>query len=329
MIGYPWFALALSHSTLDSIDPFRMNYKDTLHLPKTDFPMKADLVSREPVRLKRWEAEDVYAQIQEARKGAPALRAARRPALCQRRCPHRHRAEQDAQGHDRQIENDGGFSRAVSCRAGTATACRSSSRWSRNRADYRRWRCARKRRLYARKFIDVQRAQFKRLGVSAIGTIRISRSRRTTRRDHARLRHVVEKGLVYQCKKPVYWSTGRQTALAEAEVEYRPHSPAIYVKFAVTPGTRGQGDMVIWTTTPWTLPANLGITLHPDFKYSARPWRDPKSGAVETLVVADGLAEAVSRETGWEAAARRSGDFRAGTSRTRRLAHPFLHRVSL
>src|SRR5258708_38156561 len=80
----------------------------------------------------------------------------------------------------------------------------------------------------------------------------------------------VEQGLVYRSKKPVYWSTGAQTALAEAEVEYAEREdPAIYVEFPVV---NGQGilsaaKMVIWTTTPWTLPANVAIAVHPDAEY--------------------------------------------------------------
>jgi len=280
-----------------------MNYKDTLQLPKTDFPMKADLVKREPEILKRWEADDVYSQIQKASAGAPIF-----------------------------ILHDGPPFANGDVHMGTALnkvlkdlVVKSHAMAGFNAPYLPGWDChglpiefkvvkearglspvevRRKSEAMARKFIDIQRTQFKRLGIFGEWnrpylTLDPAYEASVLRAFAA----LVEKGLVYQSKKPVYWSTGALTALAEAEVEYQDRiSPAIYVKFSATSGKLAElgAKIVIWTTTPWTLPANLGITLHPEFKYSARPWRDPKSGAVETLVIADELTESVARETGWE-----------------------------
>jgi isoleucyl-tRNA synthetase len=309
-----------------------MNYKDTLQLPKTDFPMKADLVKREPEILKRWEAEDVYGQIQKARAGAPTF-----------------------------ILHDGPPFANGDVHMGTALnkvlkdlVVKSHSMAGFCSPYLPGWDChglpiefkvvkearglspvevRQKSEAMARKYVGVQRTQFQRLGIFGEWahpylTLDPAYEASVLRAFAA----MVDKGLVYQSKKPVYWSTGALTALAEAEVEYQDRiSPAIYVKFPATTGKLAElgAKVVIWTTTPWTLPANLGITLHPEFKYSARPWRDPKSGAVETLVVADGLAESFARETGWEAAGDAVWQFQGKEVENEKAAHPFLHRGSL
>ena len=103
-------------------------WKDTVNLPRTDFPMRANLPTTEPQVIARWEADRLYDRIRERRAGRPEVRPARRPAVRQRRHPHRHRAQQDPQGLHRQVADDGRLRRAVRARAGTATACRSSSR---------------------------------------------------------------------------------------------------------------------------------------------------------------------------------------------------------
>ena len=88
----------------------------------------------------------------------------------------------------------------------------------------------------------------------------------------------MEKDLVYQSKKPVFWSTGAQTALAEAEVEYKERTdPSIYVEFPILTGPfAGKASIAIWTTTPWTIPANLAITVHPAYKYLVQEFRHPE-----------------------------------------------------
>jgi isoleucyl-tRNA synthetase len=157
-----------------------------------------------------------------------------------------------------------------------------------------------KSEAFARKFVDIQRAQFKRLGVFGDW-------------DHpyltldpayeAKILHAfaifVEKGLVYESLKPVFWSTGAQTALAEAEVEYQDREDtAVYVKFPIASGDlAGKASIAIWTTTPWTLPANLAIALHPTELYVCREFR--KSGVSETLVLAERLVEGFCAATGF------------------------------
>ena len=133
----------------------------------------------------------------------------------------------------------------------------------------------------ARKFIDIQRGQFKRLGVfgdwqNPYLTLDPAYETEIIRA----FGKLVDKGLVYQSKKPVYWSTGALTALAEAEIEYHEEdSPAIYVKFPLTSGPlAGKASIVIWTTTPWTLPANQAVAVNAGFGYRAQTLPQPAHG---------------------------------------------------
>ena len=304
-----------------------MNYKDTLHLPKTDFPMKADLVTREPERLKIWEAQGLYQSIQEARKGAPLF-----------------------------VLHDGPPFANGDVHMGTALnkVLKDLIVKSKTMAGFCSpyvpgWDChglpiefkvvkesrglspvevRRRSEEYARKFIDVQRGQFKRLGVlgdweNPYLTLDPGYEAEIIRA----FAKFVEKGLVYQSKKPVYWSTGAQTALAEAEVEYADRTdPAIYVKFPLVTGElAGKANMVIWTTTPWTLPANVAIAVAPKQEYVLVTLG--RDGWAEDFFVARPLLESFARETelqvyGEVASVR--GEQLAGLE----AQHPFLDRRS-
>ncbi len=245
------------------------SYKDTLNLPKTDFPMKAGLTAREPEILAKWDKEGLYERIQEARKGAPLY-----------------------------VLHDGPPFANGDVHMGTALnkVLKDFVVKSRTMAGYLApfipgWDChglpiefkvvkeskglspveVRKRsEEYARKFIDIQRRQFRRLGVLGDWEHPYLTLEPGYEADIVRsFARFVEAGLVYRSKKPVLWSTGAQTALAEAEVEYQDKiSTAIFVKFAVATGQyAGEASIVIWTTTPWTLPANLAIAVHPEHAY--------------------------------------------------------------
>ncbi|MEI9893671.1 MAG: isoleucine--tRNA ligase [Chthoniobacter sp.] len=304
-----------------------MNYKDTLHLPKTDFPMKADLVTREPGRLKIWEEQGLYAQIQEARKDAPLF-----------------------------VLHDGPPFANGDVHMGTALnkVLKDLVVKSKTMAGFRApfipgWDChglpiefkvvkesrglspvevRRKSEEYARKFIDIQRGQFKRLGVfgewaDPYLTLAPGYEAEIIRA----FAKFVEKGLVYQSKKPVYWSTGAQTALAEAEVEYADRTdPAIYVKFPIVTGElAGKANMVIWTTTPWTLPANVAIAVAPKQEYVLVTLG--RDGWAEDFFVARPLLEAFVKATELQVygeVASVTGERLAGLE----AQHPFLDRKS-
>ena len=259
--------------------------------------MKADLVKREPERLRAWEASGLYARIQESRKDAPLF-----------------------------VLHDGPPFANGDVHMGTALnkILKDLIVKSKTMAGFRApfipgWDChglpiefkvvkesrglspvevRRKSEQYARKFVDIQRQQFKRLGVFGDWEDPYLTLAPGYEAEIIRAFAVfVEKGLVYQAKKPVYWSTGAQTALAEAEVEYADRvDPAIYVKFPIVTGElAGKANMVIWTTTPWTLPANVAIAVHPRQEYVLVTLG--RDGWAEDFVVARALLESFLRET--------------------------------
>jgi len=307
------------------------NYKETLNLPRTEFPMKADLIKREPARLARWEAGNLYRRIQDARAGAPlfvlhdgppfangdvhmgtALNKILKDFIVKSKTMLGYRAPYIPgwDCHGLPIE----FKVVKESRGLTPPEIR------------------RKSEAYARKYIDIQRTQFRRLGVFGDWehpylTLAPGYEAEIIRSFAA----FVEKGLVYQSKKPVYWSTGAQTALAEAEVEYADRTdPSIFVRFAITSGAlAGKADVVIWTTTPWTLPANVAIALHPRHRYVARTFRHRESGEEATLLLAEALIPAFTEATGWEPL---PGDPVAAASGAEwegvQTRHPFLERSS-
>lgn len=303
------------------------SYKDTLNLPKTDFPMKAGLVAREPEMLARWEASGLYRRIQEARKDAPLF-----------------------------VLHDGPPFANGDVHMGTALnkVLKDFIVKSRTMLGFRApfvpgWDChglpiefkvvkesaglspveVRKRsEEYARKFIDVQRTQFRRLGVFGDWENPYLTLAPEYEAEIIRAFAVfVEKGLVYQSKKPVYWSTGAQTALAEAEVEYADRvDPAIYVKFPLVSGPlAGKANMVIWTTTPWTLPANVAIAVAPKEEYVLVTLG--RDGWAEDFFVARPLLENFVAETELQVfgeVATVRGEELAGFE----AKHPFLERTS-
>ena len=305
------------------------NYKDTLLLPKTNFPMKADLVVREPERLAKWEAAGLYERVLAARKGLPKF-----------------------------VLHDGPPFANGDVHMGTALnkVLKDLIVKSRSMAGFEApfvpgWDChglpiefkvvkesrglapaeiRRRSEEYARKFIEIQRGQFKRLGV--LGDWQRPYLTLDPGYEAEILRAFagfVEKGLVYQSRKPVYWSTGAQTALAEAEVEYADRrDPAIHVAFKLVAGPlAGQADAVIWTTTPWTLPANVAIALHPRETYSV--YVGEVAGQSRKLLLADKLASAVAGVFGTELVRDAAlGSFSGSDLNGSEALHPFLDRRS-
>ncbi len=235
------------------------NYKETLNLPRTDFPMKANLAAREPEMLIPIE----YKVVKESRGLSPL--------------EVRKRSE-----------------------------------------------------AFARKFVDIQREQFKRLGV--LGDWEHPYLTMDPKYEAEILRAFavfVEKGLVYQSKKPVFWSTGAQTALAEAEVEYQERDDtAVYVKFPIVSGElAGKASIAIWTTTPWTLPANLAIAVDPKEIYVVQEFQ--RDGISETLLLADRLVDAFCLATKFEPTGEPLASFPGSKIDKITARHPFLDRKSI
>jgi isoleucyl-tRNA synthetase len=269
-----------------------IDYKNTLNLPRTDFAMRADLVKREPERLAKWESDDLYGKIQAARAGAEkfilhdgppfangdvhigtALNKILKDIILKYQTL-RGKAAPYVPGWDchglpiefkvsQEMRKEGNTDADAACAA------------------------------YARKFIDLQRTQFKRLGVLGEWEKPYLTLDKSYEAEELRLfANIVEKGFVYRGKKPVYWSIPARTALAEAEVEYKDHvSNSIFVKFPVVgqPGV----SIVIWTTTPWTLPANLAVAYNSRFTYTM-----VRVGE-ECLIVSTMLLDQVAATAGW------------------------------
>jgi isoleucyl-tRNA synthetase len=275
-----------------------MNYKNTLNLPKTGFPMKADLVKREPERLESWSKAGLYDQIIESRRdremfllhdGPPfangdvhigtagnkilkdfilkfqtqkGLHAPYVPGWDCHGLPIEFKVVQEM----RKQGADMGDAAAI------RTACEA----------------------YARKYIHTQREQFRRLGVQGQWEDPyLTLDREYEAAELRMFADLIDRGFVYRGKKPVYWSIPCRTALAEAEVEYQDHvSPSIYVKFKVkdAPNT----FVLIWTTTPWTLPANLAVAYSSKYHYTQIQVGDA------SYILSVGLLDDLVQKMGWE-----------------------------
>jgi isoleucyl-tRNA synthetase len=304
------------------------NYKDTLNLPKTDFPMKASLTTREPEMLKRWNEAGLYAQIQKAHAGAELFVL-----------------------HDGPPFANGDVHMGTALNKILKDLVVKSKTMAGFRAPYvPGWDChglpiefkvvkesrglsplevRKKSEAFARKFVDIQREQFKRLGVFGDWEHPYLTLNPSYEAEILRAFAVfVEKGLVYESMKPVFWSTGAQTALAEAEVEYQDREDTtVYVKFPIVSGElAGKASIAIWTTTPWTLPANLAIAVHPKELYVIREFR--KEGASEMLVLAASLVEAFCGATGFEPTGEPVSSFPGSQLEGVTAQHPFLGRTS-
>jgi isoleucyl-tRNA synthetase len=280
-----------------------MDYKNTLNLPRTDFSMKADLVTREPQRLEKWQLADLYTKIQEARAGGEkfvlhdgppfangdvhignALNKILKDIIVKYQTLRGRNAPYipgwDCHGLPIEFKVSQEMRKAGDTSADPVAIRKACD-------------------AYARKYIDLQRTQFKRLGVLGDWDHPYLTLDKEYEADELRLfADIVEKGFVYRGKKPVYWSIPCRTALAEAEVEYNDHvSQSVYVKFPLVgqPGV----NIVIWTTTPWTLPANLAVAYNSTFDYTqvlVNIGEEPG----ECFIVSTALLPSVAKTCGWE-----------------------------
>src|SRR5215471_2538877 len=306
------------------------NYKDSLNLPRTDFPIQANLAAREPEILKTWEETKLYQEIQESRKGRELFVL-----------------------HDGPPFANGDVHMGTALNKILKDFVVKSQTMLGKRAPYvPGWDChglpieykvvkesrelsplevRKKCEAFARKFIDIQRAQFKRLGV--FGDWEHPYLTMDPKYEAEILRAFavfVEEGLVYEAQKPVFWSTGAQTALAEAEVEYQERDDtAVYVKFPIEGGARSpnalaHASMAIWTTTPWTLPANLAIAVDPRENYVVQQFS--RNGACETLVLAEKLLSHFSAATGLQPLGKPLASFPGANLEGVKARHAFLGR---
>ncbi|MGO8943609.1 MAG: isoleucine--tRNA ligase [Syntrophobacteraceae bacterium] len=312
-----------------------MDYKETLNLPQTDFPMKANLAVREPELLKRWDEMGLYQQLREKSNGRPKYILHDGPPYAN---GHIHlgtalnKILKDMIIKSRQMSGmDGVYVPGWDCH-GLPIEHQVDKELGKKKETMSlneiRLHC----RRYAQKFIDIQRNEFKRLGVLGDwGNPYLTMSYHYEATIARELGRFFQKGSVIRSKKPIYWCTSCLTALAEAEVEYHDHkSPSIYVKFPLTPESTAKfpelsgkkAYVLIWTTTPWTLPANLAIALHPDFTYAAAEVNG------EVWILAQGLLENVMGIMGVQNY-KVIRTFHAAELRGLKARHPFADRYSL
>ena len=309
------------------------NYKDTVLLPQTSFPMKAGLTENEPARLARWEAEDLHGSITRRRKeaGAPTFILHDGPPFA------------NGDVHMGTALNKILKDLIVKSRTMAGFHCPFVPGWDchglpiefrvvKESAGLDPVEIRERSEAYARKFIDIQRGSFRRLGVFGDWHHPYLTLDQNYEAEILRVfARLIEEDLVYQSKRPVLWSYGAGTALAEAEVEYKEKtSPAVHVAFKAVSGPLAEqgGSYVIWTTTPWTLPANLAIALNPSLPYVVGEFAHA-DGRRHVLAIAEPLLGEFTAKTGFAPAdpaalARHSGAALAiGAAR-----HPFLDRES-
>ena len=281
-------------------------YKTTLNLPRTSFPMKANLTSLEPRLQARWEEMDLYGRIQAARAGRPQYILHDGP-------PYANGDVHIGTGLNKVLKDvvvryktmrgfDSPFVPGWDCH-GLPIEVKvlqdlGDEAKTMPRMDIRR-RC----RAYAEHYLEVQRQQFRRLGVTGDWLHPyVTMSPRYEQAVIQVLGEMVEAGCIYRALKPIHWCIHCHSALADAELEYEDdESPAVFVRYRLSdqvrrffPGLRPgeRAELLIWTTTPWTLPANLAIALHPDYTYAAVRYRDPADGKERVLVLVRDLIPA-------------------------------------
>jgi isoleucyl-tRNA synthetase len=292
----------------ETAQPQKKNYKDTLNLPQTAFPMEAKLVQNEPNRLKKWQQMNLYHKLMEARQGAERWILHDGPPFANgdihighlinktlKDVIMRFRSMQGKQtpyvpGWDchglpieHKIQED--FQKKLG-----AARFRELSALEVRKACYE----------YAEKYARIQSDQFQRLGI--LGEWERPYLTMTPDYEASTLEvfaRFVEAGLVYKKLKPVPWSVSNQTALADAELEYKDvEDPSVYVEFPVSnPGRLASGtggppaSLMVWTTTPWTLPANLAVAVHPQVEYSLVRYR--RANQERLTILATDLVQAV------------------------------------
>lgn len=313
-----------------------MDYKHTLCLPQTAFPMKASLFKKEPDFLQRWEKVELYKKVMEKSAG-------RKKFILHDGPPY-------ANGHIHlgtalnkilkdiivkslfMLGHNTFYLPGWDCH-GLPIEHQVELKLGERTGKLTKVEVRRECRAYAKKFLDIQRQEFKRLGVLGLWeepylTMHYAYEATIVRE----LGKFIAQGSIYKARKPVYWCATCRTALAEAEVEYHDQvTPAIFVRFKMgsdisTRVPEFQGEevfMVIWTTTPWTIPANLAIALHPDMEYAA-----VKTDRYGVLVVATELVEHVMKTIG-ASNYRTLTTFRGDKLEGLKARHPLYERESL
>lgn len=313
------------------------DYKNTIRLPQTDFPMKGDLPINEPKIIAKWESDKIYQRLLEKNKnnagftlpdGPPyangsihighALNKSLKDFVIKYKAMKGHYAPfvPGWDCHGLPIEH-----KVMKALADKKEVKTDQEILALCRAEANHW-------------VNHQREQFKRLGVMADWqNPYLTMSKEYEAEEVREFARAFKRGVIYQGVKPVYWNWTLKTALADAEVEYHDHkSPSIYVKFEVKDADTlkklgspaEKTSLVIWTTTPWTLPANTGIALHPEFDYAV--YATEINGEKQNLVIAKALKEFFEKEIGLTLTEKKV--FKGAELELGKAQHPFIDRVS-
>src|SRR4051812_9202570 len=315
------------------------DWKDTLNLPRTGFPMKANLPVTEPETLARWEAMDLYGKIRAARKDAPKFVLHDGPPYANGQIhlgTALNKILKDFVVKSRSMAGfDAPYVPGYDCH-GLPIGLHVDRELGPKKRDMSAAEFRRACRAYAERFIHVMTTEFERLGIFGDWEHPYLTMNFRYQAAIARaLGRFVEKRLVYKGKKPVHWCIHCRTALAEAEVEYEDHSsPSIYVEFPLWPDSAADlsaripelggrsVSVLIWTTTPWTIPSNLAIAFHPEFDYAAY---DVDGRAI---IVAEALAPKVA-DAGGVTFGAPIARFKGATLEQIRFQHPLYDRDSV
>jgi isoleucyl-tRNA synthetase len=284
--------------------------KATLTLPQTAFPMKANLPQNEPLRLARWTSLRLYEELRKASQGRPAYILHDGPPYANGPIHLGHALNKGLKDFVVKSKTMAGFDApyvpGYDCH-GLPIEIKVDEQLGRKKLEMPAPAVLDACRAYAQKYVDLQTSQFQRIGCFG----RWDKPYMTMARDYeARTLEAfygfLEKGFVYRGLKPVYWCIHDRTALAEAEVEYETHvSPSVYVRYKLTsdaaaldPALAGREVYtIIWTTTPWTLPASMAVAFHPDFEYVAiaasGDLKSPNTSSDPVYIVAAELAPSV------------------------------------
>jgi len=286
--------------------------KSTINLPKTSFPMKANLPLNEPKILERWKQMRLYERIREVRKGSPQYVLHDGPPYANGPIHLGHALNKCLKDFIVKSKNMGGFDAPYipgwDCH-GLPIEIKVDQQLGGKKLQMQPIDVRMECRNYAQKYLDLQREQFKRIGV--LGRFEKPYSTMTPEYESVVIGtfyKFFEDGFVYKGLRPVYWCMHDRTALAEAEVEYETHtSPTVYVRYRLQSDPRTidpaladariHGDKpvftIIWTTTPWTLPASLAVAFHPSEEYVALEALDA------IYIVAEKLAKDVAQKCGF------------------------------
>jgi isoleucyl-tRNA synthetase len=273
------------------------DWKETIFLPQTEFPMRGDLAAREPLTVAAWKKDKLYERMMKRREGGETFVFHDGPPYANGDIHHGHALNKILKDFVVKFRNlkgyQAGFVPGWDCH-GLPIEQKVDELLGKRKAEMSAVEFRDECRRYAQKHIEIQCESFRRLLVTADW----DNPYRTMDPSYVasiltQIGRFMEGGYVYKGLKPVHWSWAAVTALAEAEVEYDAYTaPSVYVQFAMkappafladAAGGRSV-DVVIWTTTPWTLPSNVAIALHPDFEYQLLALDDERA-----IILAEGL----------------------------------------